>query len=89
MLHPHKNSVSQILNAARIDVPSAAKESVFAGQSLRATLSITTSFHWGTNIVSDEHLLRFDVNAEADGSWLVSGPKRGEYLAKVSWLVSL
>lgn len=46
-------------------------------------LSIKTTLYWGLGSTENQHLLRYDINAESEGSWLVSGSKRGEYIAKV------
>ncbi|KAG9035765.1 hypothetical protein FRB95_010533 [Tulasnella sp. JGI-2019a] len=75
--------ILSILNAARISIASGISgDSIYAGQSLQAILSIKTTLHWGQGSTDDQHLLRFDINAEGEGNWLVSGPKRGEYVAK-------
>lgn len=56
---------------------------LYAGQPIAATLSVTTSFHWAPS--EDSHnktyLMRFDV--EMTKNWLVSGRKRGDFVARV------
>ncbi|KAF7793103.1 hypothetical protein EIP86_004211 [Pleurotus ostreatoroseus] len=55
---------------------------LYAGQPIAATLSVTTSFHWAPS--EDSHnksyLMRFDV--EMTKNWLVSGRKRGDFVAR-------
>jgi Trafficking protein particle complex subunit 10, TRAPPC10 len=45
-------------------------------------LTIKTSFHWGGQNDPTPYVLRFNVE-EMVREWLVSGPKRGEFLATV------
>lgn len=60
--------------------------SFYAGQPIQALLSICTSFHWGPGTYEGKkettYRMRFDVE-ELLGDWLVSGQKRGDFLAKV------
>jgi trafficking protein particle complex subunit 10 len=56
--------------------------SLYAGQPISAILSIDTSLHWGTEQSGNSYMLRFDVE-EMVRDWLVSGPKRGDFMAKV------
>ncbi|KDQ16168.1 hypothetical protein BOTBODRAFT_65084 [Botryobasidium botryosum FD-172 SS1] len=79
-----------ILNAARLRIDVPPTTPMFAGQPLQAVLSITTSLHWrsatsAANTNMDEgvrkYRMQFDVSAEQNGDWLVSGPKRGEFVA--------
>ena len=59
---------------------------LYAGQPTQALLSICTSFHWGPGTYEGKkggtYRMRFDVE-ELLNDWLVSGQKRGEFLAKV------
>ena len=79
----------------RITIPSKATTSrttpnkpsaLYAGQPTPATLNIRTSFHWGVDddAVRKEktYMMRFDVE-ELLADWLVSGQKRGDFVAKV------
>jgi hypothetical protein len=60
--------------------------SLYAGQPIQALLTIHTSFHWGPGTREGEeektYRMRFDVE-ELLSDWLVSGQKRGDFLAKV------
>ncbi|KAG9015714.1 hypothetical protein FRB90_004359, partial [Tulasnella sp. 427] len=72
-----------ILNAAHLTIPAASTKAVFSGQPMEAVLSISTSFHWGSRpSPGNGYLLRFDIDSDATGNWLISGQRRGEYLAK-------
>ncbi|KIM49469.1 hypothetical protein M413DRAFT_60851 [Hebeloma cylindrosporum] len=57
--------------------------SLYAGQPISANLTIHTSFHWGSSSsdTNQRYLLRFNVE-EMVREWLVSGPKRGDFIAK-------
>lgn len=60
---------------------------LYAGQPVTANVSIQTTFHWGS-LSSDSkpeknYLLRFNIE-EMVREWLISGPKRGDFIAKVS-----
>ncbi|KXN82613.1 Trafficking protein particle complex subunit 10 [Leucoagaricus sp. SymC.cos] len=78
-----------IVAAARInilatpfgDVTSPA--SLYAGQPISAELKIDTSFHWGpsANNRTQGFVMRYNVE-ETIRDWLISGPKRGEFVAK-------
>ncbi|KZT11270.1 uncharacterized protein LAESUDRAFT_809238 [Laetiporus sulphureus 93-53] len=56
---------------------------LYAGQPVAAAVNVRTSFHWAPN--EDEetcsYILRYDVE-DMTGDWLVSGRKRGNFLAK-------
>jgi hypothetical protein len=58
--------------------------SLYAGQPISANIAIHTSFHWGSSPsdTNQRYLLRFNVE-EMVREWLVSGPKRGDFIAKV------
>lgn len=72
-----------ILNAAQLMIPIASTEAVFSGQPLQAILTISTSFHWGSGSAPrDGYPLRFDVDPDVAGNWLISGQRRGEFVAK-------
>ena len=55
---------------------------LYAGQPISAELTIETSFHWGENADGQAYRMRFDVE-ELVRDWLVSGRKRGDFMAKV------
>ncbi|PFH52452.1 hypothetical protein AMATHDRAFT_74243 [Amanita thiersii Skay4041] len=58
------------------------KPGLYAGQPVPACVSIHTSFHWGSNQDEDpQYRLRFDVE-ESIKDWLISGRKRGDFVAK-------
>jgi len=63
---------------------------MYAGQPVQAKLSIHTSFHWSLHRrESDQgYLMQFDVE-EMLHDWLLSGQKRGDFVAKVSFSLSL
>ncbi|GJE95190.1 trafficking protein particle complex subunit 10 [Phanerochaete sordida] len=63
--------------------PSPALPPLYAGQPISATLTIETSFHWAPAEDSDKksYIMRFDVE-EMTKDWLVSGLKRGDFVAK-------
>ncbi|KAJ3509402.1 hypothetical protein NLJ89_g5241 [Agrocybe chaxingu] len=56
--------------------------SLYAGQPISANLTIHTSFHWGSSSSDSKkrYLLRFNIE-EMAREWLVSGPKRGDFIA--------
>ena len=62
------------------------RTSLYAGQPIQVLLSISTSFHWGPGTYEEKkektYKMRFDVE-ELLSDWLVSGQKRGDFLAKV------
>lgn len=82
----------QIIAAARIRLVPASEEgqrrvhssnSFFAGQPIRAILSIHISFRWsGQEARDSEFRLRFNVE-EMLKHWLISGQRQGEFIAKV------
>ncbi|KAJ7582878.1 trafficking protein particle complex subunit 10 [Mycena floridula] len=55
---------------------------LYAGQPIDALLTIHTSFHWGssTNPKDKQYMMQFDVD-EMVRDWLVSGKKRGDFMA--------
>lgn len=63
------------------------KPSLYAGQPISANLTIKTSFHWGAsqNDPTCRYVLRFNIE-EVVREWLVSGPRRGDFLATVRHL---
>ncbi|KAF8894667.1 trafficking protein particle complex subunit 10 [Infundibulicybe gibba] len=86
---PHMNIVA----AARIRILSTPFSSadhsqdddalpLYAGQPISASLTIQTSFHWGSapEERSRRYTMRFDVE-EIARDWLVSGRKRGDFVA--------
>ncbi|KAF9533525.1 trafficking protein particle complex subunit 10 [Crepidotus variabilis] len=56
--------------------------SLYAGQPISADLLIHTTFHWGLSPSEHQkqYLLRFNIE-EMVREWLVSGPKRGDFIA--------
>ncbi|KIP08175.1 hypothetical protein PHLGIDRAFT_88626 [Phlebiopsis gigantea 11061_1 CR5-6] len=56
---------------------------LYAGQPISAVLTIETSFHWAPleDSNTSSYRMRFDVE-EMTKDWLVSGRKRGEFVAK-------
>ena len=89
-----KQTSGQIVAAARVELmdhlTAKAKLSsgtpLYAGQPIQVLLSINTSFHWGPGAHKGKkertYKMRFDVE-ELLNDWLVSGQKRGDFLAKV------
>jgi hypothetical protein len=83
----------QIVAAARISLsPALSTDNLasevppfYAGQPISATMTIHTSFHWGSRAGDKEHkyMMRFDVE-EMVRDWLVSGRKRGDFAAMVN-----
>ncbi len=57
---------------------------LYAGQPIAATLTVTASFGWAPAEDADHksYVMRFDVE-EMTKDWLVSGRKRGDFVAKV------
>ena len=57
---------------------------LYAGQPIAAMLTVTTSFHWAPSEDNDStsYAMRFDVE-EMTKDWLVSGRKRGDFVARV------
>lgn len=79
-----------IIAAARIRILSDPFEAdtnkrlpLYAGQPIPAELTVTTSFHWGGRSEDKDktYKMRFDVE-ELIKEWLVSGRKRGDFIAK-------
>jgi hypothetical protein len=57
--------------------------SLYAGQPISAVLTVDTSLHWGSeNPKGHQYMLRYDIE-ELVKDWLVSGCKRGDFVAKV------
>lgn len=58
----------------------------YAGQPVNVAVTIGACFHWSgsTETTEGKHTMRYDVVCDMDSGWLVSGPKRGEYVAQVS-----
>ncbi|OBZ75937.1 Trafficking protein particle complex subunit 10 [Grifola frondosa] len=56
---------------------------LFAGQPISAQLTVTTSFHWAPveDIKNRTYMMRYDVE-DMTQDWLVSGRKRGDFVAK-------
>ncbi|EKM83061.1 hypothetical protein AGABI1DRAFT_118454 [Agaricus bisporus var. burnettii JB137-S8] len=57
--------------------------SLYAGQPISTELKISTSFRWGPNRddQNQSFMMRYNVE-ETIRDWLISGPKRGEFIAK-------
>lgn len=58
--------------------------SLYAGQPISTEVKISTSFRWGPNRddQNQSFMMRYNVE-ETIRDWLISGPKRGEFIAKV------
>ncbi|KAG9041582.1 hypothetical protein FS837_012057, partial [Tulasnella sp. UAMH 9824] len=62
-----------ILNAAQLTIPTASTEAIFSGQPLQAILIISTAFNWGSSATPrDGYPLRFDIDPDVTGNWLIS-----------------
>jgi len=74
--------VMNIVAAARIQISAAKDTALYAGQPISATLSVHSSFHWGTSANDKErkYVMQYDVE-EMVKEWLVSGKKRGTFIA--------
>ncbi|KAI9065113.1 hypothetical protein FKP32DRAFT_1674998 [Trametes sanguinea] len=81
-----------ILAAARLEVlenPFSHEKSqkrtrpLYAGQPISALLTVTTSFHWAPpeDTKVESYMMRYDIE-DLTQDWLVSGRKRGDFLAK-------
>lgn len=58
--------------------------SLYAGQPISARLAIHTSFHWGQDSSDSERQYSLGFNIEEmSREWLISGPKRGDFVAVV------
>ena len=93
------NHFSQILAAARIQIlehpfAQGAEKSekrvrpLYAGQPISALLTVKTSFHWAPpeDTEVESYTMRYDIE-DLVSDWLVSGCKRGDFIAKVSFVV--
>ena len=80
----------QVIASADIQLQTQHSASLYAGQPISTVLTIHTSFYWGDVSADDnlEYLLRFDV-AEMTRDWLVSGQKRGDFIARVCIIASV
>ncbi|KAM6500907.1 Trafficking protein particle complex subunit 10, TRAPPC10 domain containing protein [Amanita muscaria] len=56
------------------------KETLYAGQPVAANLTICTSFHWHVD-KRQQYAMRFDID-ELVKDWLISGCKRGDFIAR-------
>lgn len=65
-------------------MPSDEPPRLYAGQPISALLTIQTSFHWGSNTNDVQYVMQFDVE-EMVREWLVSGKKRGHFVAKAGF----
>jgi trafficking protein particle complex subunit 10 len=79
----------QILAAVRLRILTTPESTnqlppLYAGQPIRALLSIHTSFHWGAkrDAGRKSYQMRFDIE-EMVRDWLISGKKRGDFEAQV------
>ncbi|KAI0831480.1 trafficking protein particle complex subunit 10 [Trametes gibbosa] len=56
---------------------------LYAGQPISALLTVHTSFHWSPpeDTKVDSYLMRYDIE-DLTHDWLVSGRKRGDFVAK-------
>ncbi|TFK86916.1 hypothetical protein K466DRAFT_586827 [Polyporus arcularius HHB13444] len=55
---------------------------LYAGQPLSALLTVQTSFHWAPpeDVKVESYLMRYDIE-DLSNDWLVSGRKRGDFVA--------
>ncbi|PIL24147.1 hypothetical protein GSI_13900 [Ganoderma sinense ZZ0214-1] len=60
---------------------------LYAGQPISALLTVNTSFHWAPpeDVKVQRYNMRYDIE-DLTQDWLVSGRKRGDFVAKVSFL---
>ncbi|KAI0780765.1 trafficking protein particle complex subunit 10 [Trametes elegans] len=83
-----------ILAAARLQVmenpfsaekPQRRTRPLYAGQPISALLTVHTSFHWAPpeDTKVESYLMRYDIE-DLTQDWLVSGRKRGDFMAKAS-----
>jgi len=74
--------IMNIVAAARIQISTEKNTALYAGQPIPATLSVHSSFHWGTsaNDKDRQYIMQYDVE-EMVKEWLVSGKKRGTFIA--------
>jgi len=81
-IHPQKAFFAQTENG-----PVAQTQPLYAGQPIPATLSVSTSFHWGgpgSQAMNEKNYgMRFDIR-EDPKDWLISGRKKGDFRAMVS-----
>ena len=91
------NNISQILASARLQIlenPFSSKveevkkrmRPLYAGQPISALLTVNTSFHWAPpeDVKVQSYNMRYDIE-DLTQDWLVSGRKRGDFVAKVSF----
>ena len=73
----------KVVAATRIslEVDDPEKGTLYAGQPVSACLTIHASFHWGVN-KCQQYAMRFDIE-ELVKDWLISGHKRGDFIARV------
>ncbi|CCL99343.1 uncharacterized protein FIBRA_01361 [Fibroporia radiculosa] len=72
-----------LINPSPTDFSSGSMPPLFAGQPISAVISVHTSFHWAPpeDAGTDGYVLRYDIE-DMTGDWLVSGRKKGDFLAK-------
>ena len=65
------------------------KRPLYAGQPLSALLAVQTSFHWAPpeDTKVESYMMRYDIE-DLSNDWLVSGRKRGDFVATVSLTVA-
>ncbi|KAJ3896581.1 trafficking protein particle complex subunit 10 [Lentinula edodes] len=73
--------IMNIVAAAQIRITQR-DSALYAGQPIPATLTVHSSFHWGTSANDRErqYVMQYDVE-EMVKEWLVSGKKRGTFIA--------
>ncbi|KAF8831376.1 hypothetical protein HHX47_DHR1000473 [Lentinula edodes] len=73
--------IMNIVAAAQIRITQR-DSALYAGQPIPATLTVHSSFHWGTSANDPErqYVMQYDVE-EMVKEWLVSGKKRGTFIA--------
>ncbi|KAJ3845286.1 trafficking protein particle complex subunit 10 [Lentinula raphanica] len=74
--------VMNIVAAAEIKLSMQKDTALYAGQPIPATLTVHSTFHWGTSANDKErqYMMQYDVE-EMVKEWLVSGKKRGTFVA--------
>ena len=83
-LGPPSHVSSQILCAVEVNLQGDL-DSIYAGQPVAVCVEISSSFHWGAVLdpATKEYNMRYVVQ-ESVTDWLVSGHKRGDFVATVS-----
>ncbi|KAJ4488048.1 trafficking protein particle complex subunit 10 [Lentinula aciculospora] len=74
--------IMNIVAAACLSISVLRDTALYAGQPIPVTLTVHSSFHWGTSANDKErqYVMQYDVE-EMVKEWLVSGKKRGTFVA--------